>query len=80
MRCVDDGYLDQNCRCVCPDGTDSCEVNTEKTSHDGDDSDDDTADEDKVEGKHTQVGCSLMIGQLFSVYTDDRSVVQRVHR
>ena len=45
-------------------------MNTEKTSHDGDDSDDDTADDDKVEGKHAQGGYSLMIGQLFSVYTD----------
>ena len=22
--CNDGGYVDQNCKCICPDGTDSC--------------------------------------------------------
>ena len=56
VRCVDDGYLDQNCRCVCPDGTNSCEVNTEKkTSPDAEGDDDDSADNDPVDGKYAAV-------------------------
>ncbi|XP_076453866.1 uncharacterized protein LOC143289003 isoform X2 [Babylonia areolata] len=30
VRCEGDGYLDQNCNCVCPDGTSHCEVRTKQ--------------------------------------------------
>ncbi|XP_064597937.1 zinc metalloproteinase nas-36-like [Liolophura sinensis] len=27
VRCSGEGYVDENCRCVCPDGTSNCQVN-----------------------------------------------------
>lgn len=35
VTCTGQGFLDQNCRCVCPDGSDSCQVSNVHTESSG---------------------------------------------
>ncbi|KAK7478304.1 hypothetical protein BaRGS_00030456, partial [Batillaria attramentaria] len=40
VTCTGTGYLDQNCNCVCPDGSKDCEVRSDKKDEDADSTDD----------------------------------------
>ena len=36
IRCRDGGFVDQNCKCICPDGSKNCQEGQESTSNNAD--------------------------------------------
>lgn len=55
LRCTDGGYVDQNCKCVCPDGTKKCQVERKNDGR--------PQDDDNCFNKHSSWQCYVWASQ-----------------
>ncbi|KAJ8310109.1 hypothetical protein KUTeg_011974 [Tegillarca granosa] len=61
VRCTDGGYVDQNCKCVCPDGTKKCQVERKNDGR--------PQDDDNCFNKHSSWQCYVWASQANHVAT-----------